>query len=51
MTPNRRSNIPWSIGVSKLFCAKSITPDGDHLIFALSRKGSIAMSEKEKAKK
>ena len=50
MTPNRRSNIPWSIGVSNLFCAKSITPDGDHLIFALSRKGSIAMSEKEKAK-
>ncbi|MGB9209676.1 MAG: hypothetical protein WCB78_16380, partial [Pseudolabrys sp.] len=40
-----------SIGVSSLFCAKSITPDGGgHLLFALTRTGSIAMSEKEKVK-
>jgi hypothetical protein len=40
-----------SIGASNLFCAKSITPDGRHLIFATSRMELIAMSEKEKATK
>jgi hypothetical protein len=39
-----------SIGVSRLFCAKSITPDGGYLIFAVSRTELIAMSEKEKVK-
>ncbi len=39
-----------SIGVSSHFCAKSITPDGGHLIFAVSRMELIAMSEKENAK-
>jgi hypothetical protein len=40
-----------SIGVSSLFCAKSITPDGGYLIFAASRTELIAMSEKDKAAK
>jgi hypothetical protein len=32
-------------------CAKSITPDGGHLIFVASRTELIAMSEKDKAAK
>ena len=38
-------------GVSSLSCAKSITPDAGHLIFAACRRELIDMGEKDKAAK